>query len=203
MSVSRGACRGRVLWLPHMPHPMLAMPYHAISCTPIPPWSSSKCRNTPSTNQLHVFAFQVGRSVWLNMNTSSSSKISGRVGTLGIYSILISISSSFFCGYHKILPGIRYSIPSVPSRLEELKTHDDLTRTLTLTLAPTQTKKRSKTGHKRAALAPSEKKTGEPRFRFADHAIQLFGSENQKSGNFPSEHIARPTAVASGIFPPD
>ena len=57
---------------------MLAMPSHAISCTPIPPWSSSKCRKTPSTNQLHVFAFHVGRSVWLNkdycLNTSSSSK---------------------------------------------------------------------------------------------------------------------------------
>ena len=79
MAVSRGSCRGRVLWRPHMPRPMRALPSHAISCTPIPPWSSSKCRNNPSTNQLHVFAFQVGRSVWLNkvywLNTSSSSKI--------------------------------------------------------------------------------------------------------------------------------
>ena len=37
----------------------------------------NKCRNTPSTNQLHVLAYQVGRSVWLNkdycLNTSSSS----------------------------------------------------------------------------------------------------------------------------------
>ena len=75
-AVSRGSCRGRVLWRPHMSHPMLSMPSHAISCTPIPPWSSSKCRNTPSTNQLHVLAFQVGHSVWLNkdncLNTSSN-----------------------------------------------------------------------------------------------------------------------------------
>ena len=78
MAVSRGSYRGRVLWRPHMPHPMLAMLSHAISCTPIPPWSSSKCPHTPSTNQLHVFALQVGSSVWLNkdycLNTSSSSK---------------------------------------------------------------------------------------------------------------------------------
>ena len=39
----------------------------------------SKYRNTPSTNQLHLFAFQEGRSVWLNkdycLNTPSLSKI--------------------------------------------------------------------------------------------------------------------------------
>ena len=62
-----------------IPCSLPGMSYHAISCTPIPPWSSSKSRNTPSTNQLHVFAFQVGRSVWLNkdysLNTCSSSKI--------------------------------------------------------------------------------------------------------------------------------
>ena len=28
MAVSRGSCGGRVLWRPHMPHPMLAMPSH-------------------------------------------------------------------------------------------------------------------------------------------------------------------------------
>ena len=108
MAVSRGSGRGRVLWRPHMPHLMLAMPSHAISCTPIPPWSSSKCQNTPSTNQLHVFAFQVGRSVWLNkdysLNTSSLPKFSGRVGTLGIYSILITNQQQFFVKRcHKIL----------------------------------------------------------------------------------------------------
>ena len=79
MAVSRGSCRGRVLWRPHMPHPMLAMPSHAISCTPLPPRSSSKYRNIPSTNQLHVFAFKVGRSVWLKkdycLDTSSSSNL--------------------------------------------------------------------------------------------------------------------------------
>ena len=55
-----------------------------IPCTPIPLWSSSKCRNTPSTNQLHVFSFRVGRSVLLNkdycLNTSSSSKFFGQGG---------------------------------------------------------------------------------------------------------------------------
>ena len=71
----------------------LAMPSHATSCTPIPPWSSSQCRNTPSTNQLHVFAFQVGRSVWLHKRYCLKTFFpisSGRVGTLGIYSILIT-----------------------------------------------------------------------------------------------------------------
>ena len=41
---------------------------YAISCHLVythTPWSSSKYRNTPSTNQLHVFASQVARSVWL------------------------------------------------------------------------------------------------------------------------------------------
>ena len=37
MAVSRGSCRGRVLWCTHMPHAMLATPSHAISCTPIYP----------------------------------------------------------------------------------------------------------------------------------------------------------------------
>ena len=54
-----------------------------------------------STNQLHVFAFQVGRLVWLNkdycLNTSSLRNFSGRVGTLGIYkySILIFDEPNF------------------------------------------------------------------------------------------------------------
>ena len=78
-AVSRGSYRGRVIWRPHMPHPMLAMPSHAISCTPIPPWSSSKCRSTPSTNQLHVFAFQVGRSVMLNKDYSFSTSASSSI----------------------------------------------------------------------------------------------------------------------------
>ena len=78
---------GRIAWLLPRVSPLAPTyaPSHAryaISChlmyTHIPPWSFSKCPNTPSTNQLHVFAFQVGRSVWLNkdycLNTSSSSK---------------------------------------------------------------------------------------------------------------------------------
>ena len=45
---------------------------------PYPHGPPAKCRNTPSTNELHVFAFQVGRLVWLNkdyccLNTSYSS----------------------------------------------------------------------------------------------------------------------------------
>ena len=115
MAVSRGSCRGRVLWRPHMPHPMLAMPSHAISCTPIPPWSSSKCRNTPSTNQLHVFAFQVGRSVWLNkdycLNTSSSSKFFRQGGNAWNLFDFDNQSAAIFC-----VDTIKYySIPSVPS----------------------------------------------------------------------------------------
>ena len=51
------------------------MPSH----TPISPWSSSKCRSTPSTNHVNVFKFNVGRFVWLNkdycLTTSSCSKI--------------------------------------------------------------------------------------------------------------------------------
>ena len=110
-------CRGRVRCRPHMPHPMLAMPSHAISCTPIPPWSSSKCRNTPSTNQLHVFAFQVGRSVWLNkdycLNTSSSSK-TFRQGGNAWNPDFDAPSAAVIC-----VDAIKcYSIPSVPSRLE-------------------------------------------------------------------------------------
>ena len=101
---SSSSGHGRIAWLLPRASP-LATPYspsharYAISCHLIP-WSSSKSRITPSTNQLNVFAFHVGRSVWLNkdycLNTSSSSKISGRVGTLGIYSILITNRQQFF-----------------------------------------------------------------------------------------------------------
>ena len=66
---------GRIAWL--LPRASLLAPTcapsharYAISChlmyTHTPYGSSSKCRNTPITNQLHVSAFQVGRSVWLN-----------------------------------------------------------------------------------------------------------------------------------------
>ena len=125
MAVSRGSCLGRVLWRPHMPHPMLAMPSHAISCTLIPPWSSSECRNTPSTNQLHVFAFQVGRSVWLNkdycLNTSSSSKIFRQGGNAWNLFDFDNQSAAIFCADTTKY----YSIPSVPSRLEGVKTRPD------------------------------------------------------------------------------
>ena len=122
MAVSRGSGRGRVLRRPHMPHPMLSMPYHVISCTPIPPWSSSKCRDTPSTNQLHVFAFQVGRSVWLNkdncLNTSSSSKIFRQDGNAWNLFDFDDQSAAIFC-----VDTVKYySVPSVPSRFEGVKT---------------------------------------------------------------------------------
>ena len=80
---------GRIAWLLPRASPLAPTyaPSHAryaISCTPIPSWSSSKCRNTPSTNQLHVFSFQVGRSVLMNkdycLNTYSSSKNFGQGG---------------------------------------------------------------------------------------------------------------------------
>ena len=116
MAVSRGSCRGRVLWRPHMPHPMLSMPSHAISCTPIPPWSSSKCRNTPSTNQPHVFAFKVGRSVWLfeHLFLFQNFRQGGNAWDLFDFDYQ---SATNVC-----VETIKYcSIPSVPSRLEEVK----------------------------------------------------------------------------------
>ena len=99
---------GKSFWRPTMPHPMLAMPSHAISCTPTPPWSSSKCRNTPSTNQLHVFAFQVGRSVWLHknycLNTSSPCKNFRQGGNAwNLFDFDNQSAAIFLCGYHKIL----------------------------------------------------------------------------------------------------
>ena len=118
MAVSRGSCRG-------MPHPMLAKPSHAILRTPISPWSSSKCRNTPSTNQLHVFAFQVGRSVWVNkdycLNTCSSSKILRQGGNAWNLFDFDNQSAAFFCA-----DTVKYySIPSVPSRLGGVETRPD------------------------------------------------------------------------------
>ena len=124
MAVSRGSCRGRVRWRPHMPHPMLAMPSHAISYTPIPPWSSSKCRNTPSTNQLHVFSFQVGRSALLNkdycLNTSSSKLFRQGENAWNLLDFdnqpaaIICVDTTKY-----------YSIPSIPSGLEGFKTRPD------------------------------------------------------------------------------
>ena len=93
-----------------------------IPCTPIPLWSSSKCRNTPSTNQLHVFSFRVGRSVLLNkdycLNTSSSSKFFGQGGNAWNLLDFEYQSAAIVC-----VDTIKYySIPSVPSRLEGVKT---------------------------------------------------------------------------------
>ena len=83
---------GCIAWLLPRASPLAPTyaPFHAcyvISCHLTyahTPSSSSKCRTTPSTNQLHVFAFQVGHSVWLNkeycLNTSSSSSKCFRQG---------------------------------------------------------------------------------------------------------------------------
>ena len=129
VAVSRGSCRGRVLWHPHMPHPHICpipcslchlMPSHA---HPYPHGPPSKCRHTPSTDQLHVFAFQVGRSALLNkdycLNTSSSSKnFSGNAWNLFDFD---NQSAALFC-----VDTIKYySIPSVPSRLDGVKTRPD------------------------------------------------------------------------------
>ena len=84
--------------------------------------SSSKCRNTPSTNQLHVFSFQVGRSVLMNkdycLHNSSSSKIFGQGGNAWNLLDFDDQSAAIVC-----VGSIKYySIPSVPSRLEGVKT---------------------------------------------------------------------------------
>ena len=102
MAASRGSCRGRVLWHTHIY--ALSRARYAISCTPIRTLvgSSSKGRNTPSANQLHVSSFQVGRSV---LNKDSRARITipalvplpnftDRVETLGIYSILTTKSAA-------------------------------------------------------------------------------------------------------------
>ena len=75
-----------------------------------------QCRNTPSTNQLHAFAFQVGHSVWLNkyycFNTSSSSKIFGQGGNAWNLFDFDHQSAAIFC-----VDTIKdYSVPIVPSR---------------------------------------------------------------------------------------
>ena len=73
-------------------------------------------------NQLHVFAFQVGRLVWLNkeycLNTSSSFKIFRQGGNAWNLFDFDNQSAAFFC-----VDTIKYSsIPSVPSGLGEVKT---------------------------------------------------------------------------------
>ena len=90
-------------------------------------WSSSKCRNTPSTNQLHVFSFQVGRSVLLNkgycLNTSSSNffRQGGNAWNLLDFD---SQSAAIFC-VDTIKNIFSINVPSVPSRLEGVKTRPE------------------------------------------------------------------------------
>ena len=121
---------GRIAWLLPRTSPLAPTyaPSHAsyaISCTPIPPLSSSKFRNTPSTNQLHVFVFHVGRSVWLKkdycLNASSSSKFFRQGGNAWNLFDFDSQSEAFLLRYHKIL-----FYPSVPNGLEEVRTGPEL-----------------------------------------------------------------------------
>ena len=95
---------------------------YAIPCIPLPSWSSSKCRNTPSTNQLHVVSFKVGRSVLLNkdycLNTSFSSKFFRQSGNAWNLLDFDNHSAAITCVETKKY----YSIPSFPSRLEGVKT---------------------------------------------------------------------------------
>ena len=72
--------------------------------------------NTPSTNKLHVFSFQVGRSVLLNndycLNTSISSEIFRQGGNAWNLLDFDNQSAANIC-----VDTIKcYSIPSVPSR---------------------------------------------------------------------------------------
>ena len=112
----------------HIPS-TLAMSSHATSCSPIPPWSSCQYRNTPSTNQLHVFAFQVGRSVWLHKRYclktfSNFFRQGGNVRNLFDFD---NQSARFFC-----VDTIKYyPIANVPSGLEgvKLRSHRQTIRT--------------------------------------------------------------------------
>ena len=104
--------------------------------THIPSRSSSKCHNTPSTDQLHVFSFQVGRSVLLKkdycLNTSSSFKIFRQGGNAWNLFDFDNQSAATFC-----VDTIKfYSIPSVPRRLEGVKTRPDNTQRSSTNLPP-------------------------------------------------------------------
>ena len=122
---------GRIVWVQTRASP-LAPTYatsharYAISChlmyTHTHMMVLSKCRNTPSTNQLHVFSFQVGRSVLLKkdycLNTSSSFKIFRQGGNAWNLFDFDNQSAAIVC-----VDTIKYySIPSVPSGLEGVKT---------------------------------------------------------------------------------
>ena len=122
---------GRIAWLLPRASPVAptSAPSHAryaISCTPIPSWSSSNCRNAPSTNQLHVFSFQVGRSVLMNkdycLNTSCSSPKKFRQGWNAWNLVDLDYqSTAIVC-----VDTIKYVfIPSVLSCLEGVKTRPD------------------------------------------------------------------------------
>ena len=95
---------------------------YAISCTPIPSWSSSQCRNTPSTNQLHVFSFHAGRSVLPTrdyfFSTSTSFKTFRQGGNAWNLLAFDYQSAEIIC----VDTIIFKSIPGVPSRLEGVET---------------------------------------------------------------------------------
>ena len=145
---------GRIAWLlprasPVAPTNAPSRARYAISCTPTPSWSSSKCRNAPSTNQLHVFSFQVGSSVLLNkdycLNTSSSSKIFNQGGNAWNLFDFDNQSAAIIC-----VDTIKYySIPSVPSRFEGVeKTRPHSQACVGI---PTAASSRNKNGKKRVS----------------------------------------------------
>ena len=125
--MSPGSCRGRVLCCPHMPHPMLAMPSHV---HPYPHGPSAYqvlvCPYTPSANLLQVFSFQVGRLVLLNkdycLKTSSSSRKFRQGGNAWNLLDFDNQSAAIIC----VDTITYYSIPSVPSILEEVKTQPEM-----------------------------------------------------------------------------
>ena len=98
---------------------------YAISCTPIPSWSSSECRNTSNTNQLHVFSFEVGRLFLLNkdycLNTSAIPKIFNQGGNVWNLLDFDNQSAAIFC----VDTVKKISMPSVPSCSERVKTRPD------------------------------------------------------------------------------
>ena len=128
MAVSRGSCRGKVLWRPHMPHPMLVMPSHAISCTPIPPWSSSKMSQHSqhqSTARIRVpsglFGLAEQGLLFEHFFLFQKFRQGGNSWNLFDFD---NQSAAFFC-----VETIKYcSIPTVPSGLEEFKTRPESPR---------------------------------------------------------------------------
>ena len=123
MAVSRGSCRGRVLWRPHRPHIPCSlchlMPSHV---HPYPHGPPANVATLPAPINCTYSRTKVGRSVWLNKDYclksfSSSSKIFRQGGNAwNLFDF--DQSAAIFC-----VDTIKhYSIPSIPSDLEGAKT---------------------------------------------------------------------------------